>query len=85
MFEIVKKEKELALREEQIKLEQERLAQEEEEIKKIRAESHFIATPVKMYGNKLPSVEEKTLTIPQGPELSTTKRALFKEGVEIEM
>ena len=59
-----------------------RLAEEEEEIKQIRANSNFKATPVKHYANRLPGVEEKHLTVPKSPEFETTKRALFKEGLE---
>lgn len=37
--------------------EQERIRQEEEEIKKIRAESNFKATPIKKYRNNLGEVQ----------------------------
>ena len=82
LFEQIKREKELALREEQEKIEQDRLKKEEEEIKKIRAQQHFKATPVKIYSKQLPVIEEKALTVPIGPKLATKERAGIKEDVE---
>ena len=59
--------------------EQERIRQEEEEIKKIRAESNFKATPIKKYRNNLGEVQQKKLTVPKSPVFITKERALFKD------
>ena len=74
LFEQIKRDKELAQKEEQEKLEQEQLKKKEEEIKKIRAQQNFKATPVKFYSKQLPVIEEKSLTVPVGPKLTTKER-----------
>jgi len=73
------KEKEQKLAVEKAQDEQARLKQEEEEIKKIRAESNFKATPIKKYRSGLGSVTRKNLTIPVSPKLETNARAEFKD------
>ena len=65
--------------EEKVLEEQERIRQEEEEIKKIRAQSNFKATPIKKYKNNLGEVQMKRLTVPKSPVLETKERALFKD------
>ena len=65
--------------EEKVLEEQERIRQEEEEIKKIRAQSNFKATPIKKYKNNLGEVQMKKLTVPKSPVLETKERALFKD------
>ena len=57
----------------------EKRREEEEEIKKIRAQQNFKATPVRKYKNTLGVVEEKKLTVPVGPSLQTLERAKVKD------
>ena len=56
--------------------------QEEEEIKRIRANSNFKATPIKKYKMVMGQVEEKKLTVPREPRLQTHERAAFKDESE---
>ena len=79
IFEQAKKEKDQKKAEEKALEEQERIRQEEEEIKRIRAQSKFKATPIKKYKNNLGEVPMKRLTVPKSPELVTKERAAFKE------
>ena len=65
--------------EEKVLEEQERVRQEEEEIKKIRAQSNFKATPIKKYRINLGEVQQKKLTVPKSPVFITKERALFKD------
>ena len=63
-FDEAMREKERIQAAEKAALEQERLLQEEEEIKRIRANCNFKATPIKKYRMVMGTVEEKKLTVP---------------------
>ena len=73
------KDKELQLAKDQAREDQVKQREEEEEIKRIRAESNFKATPIKKYRCGLGSVAQKKLTIPVSPKLVTNDRATFKD------
>lgn len=79
MFEQMKKEKARQLDEELQQQEQERIRREVEEVKKIRANSNFKATPIKKFSNKLPEVARKDLTVPQSPVFQTLERAALRD------
>ena len=79
IFEQAMKEKEQKQASEKAQLELERIKQEEEEIKRIRAESNFKATPIMKYRSTLGEVAQKKLTVPVSPELQTRERANFKD------
>ena len=72
------REKERLKAEEEARLEQERQLAEEAEVRKIRAESNFKATPIKHYSSKLGVVPEKKLTVPREPKLQTHGRAALR-------
>ena len=46
----------------------------------MRAQMNFKATPVRKYTSKLGQVEEKSLTMPVGPNLRTKGRADIKNS-----
>ena len=79
LFEQAMREKERLQDEEKARQEQERIRYEEAEIKRIRAQSNFKATPIRKYSNKLGNVSEKKLTVPKSPRLQTQERAVFKD------
>ena len=78
-FDLAMKEKERLQAEEKARLEQERAREEEEEVRKIRAQSNFKATPIKKYKMSLGVVPERKLTVPVSPKLQTLERAAFKD------
>lgn len=83
VFEQAMKDKERLQAEEQANLEQKLIRQEEEEIKKIRAESNFKATPIKKYKLTLGEVPLKKLTEATSPKLQTTERAAVKDEMSL--
>ena len=74
----IEKEKELQVQKELF--EQEKRLQEEEETRKFRQQAHFKATPIKKYKFTVGQVEERKLTVPISPKLTTQDRADFKKG-----
>ena len=82
LFEQAKREKEEELRVQQELFAQEKQLQEEEEIRKLRQEINFKATPIRRYRFKVGQTEEKKLTVPISPKLTTQDRADFKKGTE---
>ena len=68
--------------EERARQEQARLLAEEEEVRKIREQSNFKATPIKHYKNNLGAVPEKKLTVPVEPKLQTYQRAAMKSDMQ---
>ena len=85
LFEQAKKEKELEAQKLNEEKELERQKKEEEEVKKFRQQCHFKATPIKRYKSTLGTVEEKKLTVPIAPKLTTKERADFKSNLDIDM
>ena len=72
----------MRLAEEKAAEEETRRQEEEAEIRRIRLESTFIATPIRKYQLKLGEVEPTQLTKPLSPRLTTKERAETKELAE---
>ena len=85
LFEQAKKEKELEAQKLNEEMQLEKQRKEEEEVLKFRQQCHFKATPIKRYRSTLASIEEKKLTVPIAPKLTTKERADFKQNLDIDM
>ena len=76
------REKERIKAEEAAKAEQERILAEEAEVRRIRQECNFKATPIKHYSMKLGQVPDKKLTVPREPKLQTIERAAMRQDMQ---
>jgi hypothetical protein len=79
LFEQVKKEKQLMLEAIEAQAARARATEEEEEVRRIREQSVFKATPIKHYTINLGKVSPKKLTQPCGPTLQTAQRAHLRD------
>lgn len=52
---------------------------EEEEVRQLREQTVFKATPIKHYEMKMGKVSPKKLTVPVGPSFKTDERARLKD------
>ena len=82
LFEQQMREKERIKAEEAAKAEQERILAEEAEVRRIRQECNFKATPIKHYSMKLGHVPDKKLTVPREPRLQTIERAAMRQDMQ---
>ena len=76
------REKERIKAEEAAKAEQERILAEDAEVRRIRQECNFKATPIKHYSMKLGHVPDKKLTVPREPKLQTIERAAMRQDMQ---